>query len=103
VPHSLRATNVGVIAIVIALVASSCSAGSNGASSSSTTSKPGASTGREVPGGPKGTYLVPAGIHKIQHVIIVQQENRSFDEYFGTFPRADGIPMKNGHPDVRRS
>jgi phospholipase C len=24
------------------------------------------------------------------------QENRSFDTYFGTFPGADGIPMKNG-------
>ncbi|TMJ95392.1 MAG: hypothetical protein E6G67_07255, partial [Actinobacteria bacterium] len=24
------------------------------------------------------------------------QENRSFDSYFGTFPGADGIPMRNG-------
>lgn len=28
-----------------------------------------------------------AGIHKIQHVIIIMQENRSFDSYFGTYPR----------------
>ena len=28
------------------------------------------------------------------------QENRSFDSYFGTFPGADGIPMKNGAPTV---
>ena len=28
------------------------------------------------------------GIHKIQHVIIVMQENRSFDSYFGTYPGA---------------
>ncbi|HEX4504715.1 MAG TPA: alkaline phosphatase family protein [Alphaproteobacteria bacterium] len=28
----------------------------------------------------------------IQHVIIIMQENRSFDSYFGTFPGADGIP-----------
>jgi phospholipase C len=40
------------------------------------------------------------GIHKIQHVIIVMQENRSFDSYFGTYPGADGIPMKNGEPTV---
>ena len=33
------------------------------------------------------------GIHKIQHVIIIMQENRSFDNYFGTYPGADGIPM----------
>ena len=26
------------------------------------------------------------GIHKIKHVIIIMQENRSFDSYFGTFP-----------------
>ncbi len=34
------------------------------------------------------------GIHKIQHVIIIMQENRSFDSYFGTFPGADGLPKK---------
>ncbi len=28
----------------------------------------------------------------IQHVIIIMQENRSFDSYFGTYPGADGIP-----------
>ena len=33
-----------------------------------------------------------AGIHKIKHVVIVMQENRSFDAYFGTFPGADGLP-----------
>ncbi len=36
------------------------------------------------------------GIHKIRHVIIIMQENRSFDSYFGTFPGADGIPRKEG-------
>ncbi len=28
----------------------------------------------------------------IQHVFIIMQENRSFDQYFGTYPGADGIP-----------
>ncbi len=32
------------------------------------------------------------GIHKIQHIVIVMQENRSFDSYFGTYPGADGLP-----------
>jgi phospholipase C len=41
-----------------------------------------------------------AGIHKIKHVIIVMQENRSFDSYFGTYPGADGIPMRHGRPAV---
>ncbi len=36
----------------------------------------------------------------IQHVVIIMQENRSFDSYFGTFPGADGIPMQNGVPSV---
>ena len=40
------------------------------------------------------------GIHKIRHIVIIMQENRSFDHYFGTFPGADGIPMKNGVPTV---
>lgn len=42
----------------------------------------------------------PDGIHKIQHVIVIMQENRSFDSYFGTFPGADGIPMRDGVPQV---
>src|SRR6266852_6058316 len=36
------------------------------------------------------------GIHEIQHVVVVMQENRSFDQYFGTFPGADGLPVQNG-------
>ena len=42
----------------------------------------------------------PHGIHKIRHVVIIMQENRSFDSYFGTYPGADGIPMKDGVPTV---
>ncbi|MGH3497957.1 MAG: alkaline phosphatase family protein [Nocardioidaceae bacterium] len=37
-----------------------------------------------------------SGIHKIKHVIVIMQENRSFDSYFGTFPGADGIRTRNG-------
>src|SRR5215469_17483140 len=37
------------------------------------------------------------GIHKIKHIIIIMQENRSFDEYFGTYPGADGIPRNGGN------
>src|SRR6185437_14909177 len=32
------------------------------------------------------------GIHNIQHVVMIMQENRSFDTYFGTYPGANGIP-----------
>ena len=37
-----------------------------------------------------------SGIHKIQHVVVIMQENRSFDQYFGTFPGANGLPAANG-------
>jgi phospholipase C len=39
-----------------------------------------------------------SGIHKIRHVVIIMQENRSFDSYFGTYPGADGIPGLAGNP-----
>jgi phospholipase C len=42
-----------------------------------------------------------SGIHKIKHVIVIMQENRSFDQYFGTFPGADGIPANACVPDPR--
>jgi phospholipase C len=42
-----------------------------------------------------------AGIHKIKHVIIITQENRSFDSYFGTYPGADGIPKNTCLPNPR--
>ncbi|HEX6709139.1 MAG TPA: alkaline phosphatase family protein, partial [Rubrobacter sp.] len=47
-----------------------------------------------------GQAEVPTGLQKIKHVVIIMQENRSFDSYFGTYPGADGIPMKNGKPTV---
>ncbi len=57
-----------------------------------------------VPGAsPTGTPSTPGatadatGIHKISHVIVIMQENRSFDEYFGTFPGVNGLPASNGH------
>jgi phospholipase C len=47
------------------------------------------------------TATVPEnGIHRIRHVIMIMQENRSFDSYFGTYPGADGIPMRHGVPTV---
>jgi phospholipase C len=47
-------------------------------------------TGAGLPGAAQAT---PAeGIHNIKHVVMIMQENRSFDEYFGTYPGANGIP-----------
>jgi phospholipase C len=41
-----------------------------------------------------------AGITKIKHIVVVMQENRSFDTYFGTFPGADGFPRAGGRINV---
>jgi phospholipase C len=46
-----------------------------------------------VPGASAGN------IHNIQHVVVIMQENRSFDQYFGTYPGARGIPPKTCVPD----
>jgi phospholipase C len=51
-------------------------------------------------GGGGATYRIDPAIHKIRHVVVIMQENRSFDSYFGTFPGADGIPMRGGVPTV---
>ena len=42
----------------------------------------------------------PRAIHKICHVVVIMEENRSFDSLFGTFPHADGIPLRHGVPTV---
>ena len=45
--------------------------------------------------------LAPSpGMEKIQHVIFILQENRSFDNYFGTFPGADGFPPSTCLPKL---
>ena len=79
-----------------ALVAVACSGPSSAAPDGSppTSSR----VGRDSPSGSPSSQ--PRGFEHIQHVIFVVQENRSFDHYFGTFPGADGIPMKDGKPTV---
>jgi phospholipase C len=37
-------------------------------------------------------HIYAPGPTKIQHIIFIVQENHSFDNYFGTYPRANGIP-----------
>jgi phospholipase C len=50
---------------------------------------------------PAGAAAAPhlTGIHKIKHIVVIMQENRSFDSYFGTYPGADGIPKNVCVPD----
>lgn len=71
-------------AAAMAVAVAACSSGASSRPVSSTTRTTGA--GR--------------GIHKIRHVVMIMQENRSFDSYFGTYPGASGIPMVDGVPTV---
>jgi phospholipase C len=51
-------------------------------------------------GSPSHGRGATSGIHKIAHVIVIMQENRSFDSYFGSYPGADGIPMSGARFSV---
>ena len=51
--------------------------------------------------GTKRSAAPPPGIHKIKHIVVIMQENRSFDSYFGTYPGVDGIPRGVCVPDPR--
>src|SRR6059036_762352 len=42
--------------------------------------------------------LVP-GVTPIERVIVIMKENHGFDNYFGTYPGADGIPANASLPD----
>ncbi len=46
-----------------------------------------------------GAFAASGGIHDIKHVVMIMQENRSFDSYFGTYPGANGIPAEVCEPD----
>ncbi|HVA91302.1 MAG TPA: alkaline phosphatase family protein [Chloroflexota bacterium] len=54
----------------------------------------------QIPRGSPAPAAASADIHTIKHVVVIMQENRSFDSYFGAYPGADGIPMKGGVPTV---
>jgi phospholipase C len=38
---------------------------------------------------PRGSAT--SGLSSIKHIVVIMQENRSFDSYFGTFPGAAGF------------
>ena len=71
-----------------ALLLAACSGGQKGAAT------PTATPTALSPGA-----LREEAIKKIKHVVIIMQENRTFDHYFGTFPAANGIPMAEQRAD----
>ncbi len=97
--QSKRVFGAGVVAAAIGLAAVVLPGGAAGISDCgrrSTHRAPTASTARKC--GAAKHHARPRGIHKITHVVIIMQENHSFDSYFGTYPGADGIPGMAGHP-----
>jgi phospholipase C len=86
----LLAGGLALTGLVAACGSSTKHAGTTTTSGSPT---PGSSTsGSPTTGGTTPTADGSVGIHKIKHVVVIMQENRSFDSYFGTYPGADGIP-----------
>ncbi len=75
--------------LATALVAVACTGGG-------TTGVVAQGSGSDVPSPSPSASTTLHGFQHIQHLIFIVQENRSFDQYFGTFPGADGIPAKNG-------
>ena len=88
-----------------ALLLSACGGSAETSGKRGSTTAPSAATGPTptiTSSATSTTTITPprglTGIHKIRHVVIIMQENRSFDSYFGTYPGADGIPGLAGHP-----
>src|SRR5262245_43523231 len=92
------------------LIAAACTAASGGADANATTAVSGSTqasgtgvtpAGATSPSSPgtQQTQLEMARDH-LKHLVFIVQENRSFDHYFGTFPGADGFPMRNGRINV---
>ena len=82
-----------VALVLAAMLAAACTEASGRTGQTSPTP-----TGSPSPS-PVLTKLEQAKEH-LKHLVFIVQENRSFDHYFGTFPGADGIPMRNGRPTV---
>jgi phospholipase C len=86
----MKLARTAALVAVAGLIAFAALSSSQSASSSEPVSRPHARVRVR-------SHLTRKGIHKIRHVVIIMQENRSFDNYFGTYRGADGIPGLAGH------
>src|SRR6476660_7876658 len=82
----------GAMVLGAVLVLAACSSGGTSSPSASGRSTPAKTTA------PAAVAVSHVGMNKIKHVIVVMEENRSFDSFFGTCPGADGLTMANGQP-----
>jgi phospholipase C len=55
----------------------------------------GGATGQDAgtPSDAQAAPDAPSTVGKIEHVVLIMQENRSFDHYFGMYPGADGFTL----------
>jgi phospholipase C len=91
----------GALAMALAASAAYAAQEVEGGAPAPAVSEPSTSRSQEVNASPNTTATLDAARNKIQHVVVIMQENRSFDHYFGTYPGADGIPMQeDGVPNV---
>ena len=72
----MRLTALGIAAV---LLLGACASTSPGAAGSPAPVNPG------------------VGLQKLKHIVVIMQENRSLDEYFGLYPGVDGLPRQGGH------
>ena len=98
-----RAMTMGITLVTLSLTVTSLAGCTGQASQTSHTSKPSKTS---QPSQANHAAEATSGIGKIRHVVVIMQENRSFDSFFGTYPGADGIPARNGQftvcvPDPR--
>ena len=87
--------------LIIGSAAVACAAALAGFIGLAGSSKVAIARGRIAAVAPSARSPVLRGIHKIRHVVIIMQENRSFDSYFGTYPHADGIPGLAGATPIQ--
>ncbi len=99
----------GALAVALAVALAACTGAASSTGSPTTAPTAGGTPPGPSATGPSGLGAGPPaellrdlkGRERIQHLVFIVQENRSFDHYFGTFPGAEGIPMTaDGRPKV---
>jgi len=90
-----RTTGPGAISVTLCLLAAACTGAARQASAPTSPTPQ-----SQVPPPSRSSTDEPAkGIFKLDHLVFVVMENRSFDHYFGTYSGADGIPKNVCVPD----
>jgi phospholipase C len=96
----MRTRALGLVLVGLLIVGACSKSSRTSQPKASSGSTPTTSTSTATGTGTGASASATGDASKIKHVIVIMQENRSFDSYFGTYPGADGIPMQNGQPTV---